>query len=43
MFNFRMIVFSVHFFLLKTTLKLERDYLFKMYNSPLLSAAVVYY
>lgn len=35
-----MTVLSIQFLLLKTTLKLERDYLFKMYNSPLLSAAV---
>lgn len=35
--TFGMIVFSIHFLLLKTTLKLEHDYLFKVYASPLLS------
>lgn len=41
--TFGITVFSIHFLLLKTTLKLEHDYLFKVYSSPLLSAAVVYY
>lgn len=41
--TFRMIVFSIHFLSLRMTLKLEYYYLFKVYSSLLLSAAVVYY
>lgn len=40
--TFGIILFSIHL-LLKTTLKLEHDYSFEVCNSPLLSAAVVYY
>lgn len=41
--TFRITVFSIYFLLLKTMLNFERDYLFKVYNSSLLSAALVYY